>query len=119
MPTLLQIQRQIDRLRIEANTIRTKEAAAVIERIKLAIQHYNLTPADLFAGQRSKAPRKGSSGFTEKASSKKQPRKRSAVPVKYRDSDGNSWTGRGSQPRWLMAHLKSGRKIDDFGVKSQ
>ena len=79
MPTLLQIQRQIDRLRIEASTIRAKEAAAVIERIKLAIQHYDLTPADLFAEQPSKAPRKGSSGFTEKASSKKLPRKRSAI----------------------------------------
>ena len=90
----------------------------MIERIKLAIQHYALTPSDLFAEKRSKAPGKASSGTAEKASSKKQPRKRSAVPVKYRDSDGNSWTGRGSQPRWLMAHLKSGRKIDDFAVKS-
>ena len=58
MSTFLQIQRQIDRLRIEANAIRTKEAAAMIERIKLAIQHYALTPSDLFAEKRSKAPAK-------------------------------------------------------------
>ena len=119
MPTLLQIQRQIDRLQTQANALRTKEAASVIERIRLAIQHYDLTPADLFAEKRSKASGKASPGLTEKAAPKKQPRKRSAVAVKFRDSDGNTWTGRGSQPRWLTAHLKSGRKIDDFAVKPQ
>ena len=118
MPTLLQIQRQIDRLQTQANALRTKEAASVIERIKLAIQHYDLSPADLFS-ERSKAPGTGPSGIAKKASSRKQPRKRSAVPVKYRDSDGNNWTGRGSQPRWLTAHLNSGRELDDFAVKSQ
>ena len=39
--------------------------------------------------------------------------KRPPVAVKFRDDEGNSWTGRGSQPRWLVAHLKSGRKIAD------
>jgi len=27
------------------------------------------------------------------------------------------WSGRGKQPRWLVAQLKSGRKIDDFRIK--
>ena len=118
MPTLLQIQRQIDRLQVQAHTLRAKEASAVIERVKLAIQHYDLTPADLFSEKRSKGLGKGSSAIAERASPKKQPKKRSSVPVKYRDSDGNTWTGRGSQPRWLAAQLKSGRKIDEFAVKT-
>jgi DNA-binding protein H-NS len=38
------------------------------------------------------------------------------VPVKYRDKSGNTWTGRGAQPRWMTAAIKSGAKRDDFLV---
>lgn len=37
------------------------------------------------------------------------------VPPKYRDKDGNTWAGRGAQPRWLVAYLKKrGNKLDDL-----
>jgi DNA-binding protein H-NS len=29
-----------------------------------------------------------------------------------------TWAGRGKQPRWLTAQLRSGKKIDDFRIKS-
>ena len=36
-------------------------------------------------------------------------------PAKYSDNKGNSWSGRGSRPRWLQAALKKrGAKIEDF-----
>ena len=36
-------------------------------------------------------------------------------PAKYSDSKGNSWSGRGSRPRWLQAALKKrGARIEDF-----
>jgi DNA-binding protein H-NS len=38
------------------------------------------------------------------------------VPVKYRDKSGNTWAGRGVQPRWLTAAIKAGAKRDDFLV---
>jgi DNA-binding protein H-NS len=38
------------------------------------------------------------------------------VPIKYRDKDGNTWAGRGAQPRWLREKLKAGAKIEDFAV---
>ena len=39
------------------------------------------------------------------------------VPAKYRNaSTGDSWSGRGLQPRWLKAALASGRKLSDFAV---
>jgi DNA-binding protein H-NS len=41
--------------------------------------------------------------------------KRGKVAVKYRDKDGNTWTGRGRMPRWLTAAMKGGKaKKDDF-----
>lgn len=29
-----------------------------------------------------------------------------------------TWAGRGKQPRWLTAQLRSGKKVDDFRIKS-
>jgi DNA-binding protein H-NS len=42
--------------------------------------------------------------------------KRGKVAVKYRDNAGNTWTGRGRMPRWMMAAVKSGNKKEDFLV---
>jgi DNA-binding protein H-NS len=39
------------------------------------------------------------------------------VPIKYRDRSGNTWAGRGAQPRWLREKLKAGAKIEDFAVQ--
>src|SRR5258708_7670389 len=38
------------------------------------------------------------------------------APVKFRDKAGNTWAGRGAQPRWLMEKLKAGAKLQDFSV---
>ena len=39
------------------------------------------------------------------------------VPPKYRDSAGNTWAGRGAKPRWLVAAIKDGKKLEDFAVE--
>jgi DNA-binding protein H-NS len=36
------------------------------------------------------------------------------VPPKYRGPSGETWAGRGARPRWLVAAIKDGKKIDDF-----
>ena len=40
------------------------------------------------------------------------------VLPKYRNPDNPSetWAGRGKQPRWLRAQLRSGKKLDDFRI---
>jgi len=40
------------------------------------------------------------------------------VPVRYKDSDGNTWTGRGRMPRWVVAALKNeGTTLDSLRIK--
>ena len=41
------------------------------------------------------------------------------VIPKYRNpkNRGETWAGRGKQPRWLAAQLRSGRKLDDFLIQ--
>jgi DNA-binding protein H-NS len=36
------------------------------------------------------------------------------VPPKYRGPLGETWAGRGAKPRWLVAAIKRGKKLDDF-----
>ena len=36
------------------------------------------------------------------------------VPPKYRGPSGETWAGRGARPRWLLAPMKEGKKLDDF-----
>jgi DNA-binding protein H-NS len=36
------------------------------------------------------------------------------VPPKYRGPSGETWAGRGMRPRWLVAAMKGGKKLDDF-----
>jgi DNA-binding protein H-NS len=49
-------------------------------------------------------------------------RKRRPYPrvlPKYRNPDKptETWAGRGKQPRWVTAQLKSGKKLDDFRIQ--
>jgi DNA-binding protein H-NS len=51
-----------------------------------------------------------------------KPKRRPYPPVfpKYRNpgQPSETWAGRGKQPRWLAAELKTGKRLDDFRVES-
>jgi len=115
-PNLQSIQKKIQQLELQAEKVRKSEARGVIEKIRAAIEHYGLTATDLFGAgsgpRRGRPP--GKKAGAKQVSPKRAPRK---IAVKYRDSSGNTWTGRGSQPRWLVAALKEGKKVEDFAVK--
>lgn len=53
------------------------------------------------------------------ASGAEKPRRKyPRVLPKYRNPSepSETWSGRGKQPRWLVAAIKSGHKIDDFKI---
>jgi DNA-binding protein H-NS len=43
-------------------------------------------------------------------------RKGMKVAPKYRGPGGVTWAGRGARPRWLVAELKKGKKLQDFAI---
>lgn len=110
--TFQQIQKQIESLTREAHDLRKKEIADVVARIKEAIAVYGLTAQDLgLAGTRGRPPKvKAVAAPTPKA------KKTRTVKVKYRDNAGNTWTGRGSRPRWLRDALAGGKSIESYLV---
>lgn len=43
--------------------------------------------------------------------------KGSTVAIKYRNNEtGDTWTGRGLQPKWVQAAVAAGKKLEDFAV---
>jgi DNA-binding protein H-NS len=38
------------------------------------------------------------------------------VAIKYRDEAGNTWTGRGKTPRWLVEAEKAGKPRESFKI---
>lgn len=92
--SLQALESEIARLQAEAEKLRNDEVEGVIDRIRVAIAHYGLTPDQLFGGGK----RKAAGGTALKASSDGL-----AVGVpKYRDpASGKTWTGRGKPPAWI------------------
>lgn len=85
---------------IEATQKRERQDA--ISKVKSLMAEYGLTAADL-AGK--------STG------SKPGAAKGAKVAAKYRNAaTGDTWSGRGLQPKWLKAALASGKKISDFAI---
>ncbi|SFR74952.1 DNA-binding protein H-NS [Mitsuaria sp. PDC51] len=102
--SLQQVLIQIDKLQKEADSIRAKEVAGVIGRIKEAIKHYNLKPEDLF----SSTAKKG-------AAPAKTPR---GGVAKYSSADGRTWSGVGKRPSWFREALEAGKSPEDLLVTS-
>ncbi len=51
---------------------------------------------------------------------KASPKKGMKIPPKYRDATGNTWAGRGEQPRWVREYLKKrGNKLDDLLIEKK
>lgn len=52
----------------------------------------------------------------EVGATKRKKSVRKAVEPRYRNktNTAETWTGRGKQPRWLVAELEKGAKLEDF-----
>jgi DNA-binding protein H-NS len=44
------------------------------------------------------------------------PMKGRKVAPKFRGPDGDTWAGRGARPRWLVALIKQGHKLEEFAI---
>lgn len=88
-----------------ADTLKA-ERTGVINQIKTLMAEHGITLSDL--GTKAGRPPKAASPST--APTRK-------VAPKYRDpSTGETWSGRGLKPKWLVAAIESGRTLQDFAV---
>lgn len=84
------VKAEIAKLEAKAESLRKSELKSVIAQVRKTIAEYGLTAADLGLGR---------------APAKRGARKAGTVGVaKYRDpQSGQTWTGRGRPPTWILA----------------
>ena len=123
MASLIDLNRKIAKLQKQADAIKNRERKGIIAQIRQAIVDYELTPDDLFSAngaviRRGRRPAGGRLGAASEEGSAR-PRRGRPVPIRYRDDEGNTWTGRGKQPNWLRAHVEAGHDIEEFRVNEE
>jgi DNA-binding protein H-NS len=104
-----QVQKQIEQLQRQAQTLRSSEVKGVVDRIKVAVAHYGLTAEDLGLAS-------GIGGTKSKGTTKSSGRSKAKPAAAFADGSGNVWSGRGPRPRWIRDALNAGRSIEEFRV---
>ncbi|WP_420849338.1 H-NS family nucleoid-associated regulatory protein [Ramlibacter henchirensis] len=74
-----------------------------------AIAVYDITAEDLGLTGGRRPGRKTVTNAPVKSKTSK-----ASATAAYRDSQGNTWGGRGPRPRWLKDALAGGAKLEDF-----
>ena len=101
MATLQELIAQKEALEAEIARTRDKTRSDAIAQVRALKEEHRLTISDL----------------STRAVVKARAGKGAKVAAKYRDAaTGDTWSGRGLQPKWLKAALASGRKLTDFAV---
>lgn len=104
MATLNELLAQKAALEKQIIDTQREEKAGAIAQVKALMAQYGLTMADLGTRASVAAPKKRSGGTGK-------------VAPKYRNpATGDTWTGRGLQPKWLKAALGTGSKLSDFAL---
>jgi DNA-binding protein H-NS len=102
MSNLKDLLAQRAELEKRIETVQKQARSDAVAKVKEMMAEYGLTIADLNA---------------KEAPAKVSKTKGGKVPAKYRDAaTGDTWSGRGLQPKWLRAALAAGRKLEDFKV---
>ena len=102
MASLQELIAQKEALEREIERTRNQDRSDAIAKVRALMDQYGLSASDLSAKGGAKKTRAG---------------KGNKVAAKYRNSaTGETWSGRGLQPKWLKAALGAGRKLGDFAL---
>jgi DNA-binding protein H-NS len=107
------LKARIAQLQKQLAAAETSKAPA-IKKVKTLMKKLGVTLDDLSdakpAGRRGRPPK------SLTAAAVKPSKSRGKVAIKYRDDKGNTWTGRGKTPRWIVEAEKGGKSRDAFKV---
>lgn len=103
MATLQELIAKKEALEREIEETQKQGRSEAIGQIRELMSEHGLSMSDLSG---KGAPRNGSN-----------PVKGNKVAAKFRNTTtGESWSGRGLQPKWLKAAIAAGKKIEEFAV---
>lgn len=99
MPSVSELLAQKAAIEKQIADAQREERAEAVAKVRALMADHGLSLADL-SGRAAPAKRTGAK-----------------VAPKFRNAEtGETWSGRGLQPKWLKAALNSGRKLSDFAL---
>jgi len=103
--SLKTIEAKIRELQAKAEALKNAEKPGV-KQLRAVMQKFDLSRADV-AG-----------ALDGRRVSRSSQLKGTTVKPKYRNPEDRkqTWTGRGLRPRWLVAAMKGGKKLEDFAI---
>jgi DNA-binding protein H-NS len=102
MSSYQEILSQIEDLKRKAEGVRQQEMAGAIAEIKQLMAQFGISAEDL--------------GLTGRSVTGKN-KSRGSVAAKFRDPvSGNTWTGRGRRPRWVLELENQGKSLNDCRI---
>lgn len=88
------------------------DKAPAIRKVRALMKKLGVTVADLAEKPTTQKNRKA----TPKVGRRTGQKAGRKIPIKYRDTVGNAWTGRGKTPKWLSEAEKQGHSRESFRV---
>lgn len=100
MTTLKELTERRAALDAEIARLQSTARAEAIAQVKELMAQFELNVSDLAVSEGAKTKRKSGT-----------------VAAKYRDANtGNTWSGRGLQPKWLRAAIAAGATLESFKI---
>jgi DNA-binding protein H-NS len=110
MTTLQDLLAKKAALEQEIEATQKRERQDAIAKVKSLMNEYGLSASDLTGKGGAKT------GGT-KTGGKAGASKGGKVAAKFRNNaTGETWSGRGLQPKWLKAAVAAGKKLEDFAL---
>lgn len=101
MASLQELLAKKEALEREIEQTKKQERSEAVAKVRSLMSEYGLSVSDL----------------SSKGAAKSGPGAGGKVPAKFRNTaTGETWSGRGLQPKWLKAALAAGKSLNDFTV---
>lgn len=109
------IEKEISKLQKQAAALQSKRRKPVIASIIKSMREYDITPEEIAAAYSTKPGRGGKrKAAGSPAGADSATAKRSVAPKYRHPKTGETWSGRGKAPRWLMAAEADGASRESF-----
>ena len=118
MSNLIDIQTQIQKLQKQASEIKAREFDATLRDILAKMDAFGISIKDLQAAS-VKTKGRGRPASKTKANAKPATKRKTVgaiVAAKFKGPNGETWSGRGLTPRWLVTLIAQGQSKESFAI---
>jgi DNA-binding protein H-NS len=110
------IEKEINKLQKKSEVLQNRRRKPVISSIVASMREYGIAPDEIAAAFGSGKPSAAKRAASKKANGATVT-KRPVAPKYRHPTSGETWSGRGKAPRWLVAAEAAGGQRAEFLIK--